>query len=131
MSSTDSSARVRIDKWLWAARFFKTRSLAAEALDRGRIRLNGSEVKPSKEVQAGDWLLVVNEGGEYEIQVVAVSETRGPARVAQQLYAESEASMAARQRETERRRLQPEPEAQRQGRPSKRDRRQIDRLRGA
>lgn len=131
MSSTDSSARVRIDKWLWAARFFKTRSLAAEALDRGRIRLNGSEVKPSKEVQAGDWLLVVNEGGEYEIQVVAVSETRGPARVAQQLYAESEASMAARQRETERRRLQPEPEAQRQGRPSKRDRRQIDRLRSA
>lgn len=129
MKTSPAPARVRIDKWLWAARFFKTRGLAAEALARGRIRLNGTEVKPAKEVQAGDWLLIVNEGGEYEVQVQAVSDVRGPARVAQGLYLESDASVAARQREAERRRLQPEPEAQRQGRPSKRDRREIDRLR--
>lgn len=129
MKTSPAPARVRIDKWLWAARFFKTRGLAAEALARGRIRLNGTEVKPAKEVQAGDWLLIVNEGGEYEVQVQAVSDVRGPARVAQGLYLESDASVAARQRAAERRRLQPEPEAQRQGRPSKRDRREIDRLR--
>ena len=124
------TARVRIDKWLWAARFYKTRSLAAQACERAQIKLNGVVVKPARDVQAGDWLVVENPGGVYEIQVVAVSEVRGPAAVAQALYAETEASIAERARVAERRRLQPEPEAQRQGRPTKRERRDIDRFRG-
>lgn len=129
-SRTAPTARVRIDKWLWAARFFKTRSLAAEACDRAHVRLNGTPVKPARDVQAGDWLVIENPGGVYEIQIVAISDVRGPAKVAQALYAETPASLAQRQREAERRRLQPEPEAQRQGRPTKRERRDIDRFRG-
>lgn len=125
-----AESRVRIDKWLWAARFFKTRSLAAEACDRAQIKLNGAAAKPARDVQAGDWLVIENPGGVYEIQVVAVSEMRGPAAVAQALYVETEASAAARARLAERRRLQPEPEAQRQGRPTKRARRDMDRFRG-
>lgn len=122
--------RVRADKWLWAARFFKTRSLAAEACLHAHVRLNGAAVKPAREVQAGDWLVIETLGGSFEVQVVAVSEIRGPAKVAQTLYLETEASAASRAREAERRRLQPEPEAARHGRPTKRERREIDRFRG-
>lgn len=130
MSRSDANTRVRLDKWLWAARFFKTRSLAAEACDRAHVRLNGAPAKPAKDVRAGDWLVIENQGGVFELQVLAVSEVRGPAKIAQALYAETEASSAARAREAERRRLQPEPEAARQGRPTKRERREIDRFRG-
>lgn len=123
---TDPGQRVRIDKWLWAARFFKTRSLAAEACTRSHVKLNGVAAKPAREVRVDDWLLVSNAGGEYEIRIVKLSETRGPASVAQTLYEETDASRAERARLAEVRRLQPEPEAARHGRPSKRDRRELD-----
>jgi len=120
---------VRIDKWLWAARFFKTRALASKACDLGRIRSNGVEVKPAREVRVGDMLRVRNEGGEFEIEVLALSEVRGPAAAAQALYRETEASKEARAREAaERKALQqmmPMPEH----RPTKRDRRHIIRFR--
>ena len=120
----------RIDKWLWAARFFKTRALASKACDLGRIRINHLEVKPAREVRAGDLLWVKNEGGEFEVQVLALSEVRGPASVAQKLYSETEASKERRAREAEARKameaMMPTPER----RPSKRDRRLIHRFRG-
>ena len=87
---------VRMDKWLWAARFFKTRSLAARACDLGRIEANGQPAKPAREVRLGDQLVVRNEGGEFQIEVLQLSEMRGPAAVAQTLYGEREASKAAR-----------------------------------
>jgi len=87
---------VRIDKWLWAARFFKTRALASKACDLGRIHSNGHEAKPAREVRLGDQLVVRNEGGEFQIEVLLLSEMRGPAAVAQTLYRENEASIAAR-----------------------------------
>nr|WP_245591389.1 RNA-binding S4 domain-containing protein [Derxia gummosa] len=122
--------RVRLDKWLWAARFFKTRSLATEACQAGRIKLNGAVVKPAHDVRAGDWLLVRSPGGEFEIQVQGVSDVRGPAPVAQALYAETDASRKSREREAEQRRLAPEPSFELHGRPTKRDRREMERWRG-
>ena len=120
----------RIDKWLWAARFFKTRALASKACDLGRVRINHVEVKPAREVRAGDSLWVKNEGGEFEVEVLALSEVRGPAAVAQGLYRETDASKERRAREAEARKamqaMMPVPE----GRPSKRDRRLIHRFRG-
>jgi ribosome-associated heat shock protein Hsp15 len=120
---------VRIDKWLWAARFFKTRALASKACDLGHIRSNGVEVKPAREVRVGDMLCVRNEGCEFELEVLALSEIRGPAAAAQALYRETEASKEARGREAaERKALQqmmPMPEH----RPTKRDRRRIIRFR--
>jgi len=80
---------VRIDKWLWAARFFKTRSLASKACDLGRIHSNGIQAKPAREVRAGDMLTVRNEGGEFQVEVLTLSEMRGPAAVAQTLYRET------------------------------------------
>ncbi len=121
---------VRLDKWLWAARFYKTRSLATQAVERQRVRLNGHATKPAKELHMGDWLLVITPSGEYEVQVLALSEIRGPASLAQTLYAETDASRQARLRATELRRWQPEPEAQRHGRPTKRERRELTRVRG-
>ncbi len=85
---------VRMDKWLWAARFFRTRALAARACALGRIEANGVKAKPAREVRPGDRLHVENEGGSFEIEVLAVSGMRGPAAVAQTLYRESEASRA-------------------------------------
>jgi len=121
---------MRIDKWLWAARFFKTRSLASHACELGRIESNGQPAKPAREVRVGDLLQVKNASGDFQIQVLALSEMRGPAAVAQTLYRESEASRALRLKLAEERRAMPHFEAMREGRPSKRDRRKIARLRG-
>ncbi len=122
--------RVRIDKWLWAARFFKTRSLAAHACELGRIESNGVKVKPAREVHVGDRLGVKNESGEYEVEVLLLSDVRGPAAVAQTLYLETESSKAARQKAAEERKAMPYFAPIGEARPSKRDRRQMERLRG-
>jgi ribosome-associated heat shock protein Hsp15 len=122
--------RVRIDKWLWAARFFKTRALASKACELGRVDSNGQPVKPSREVRAGDLLRVKNESGEFQVEVLGLSEMRGPAAVARTLYREMEASRELRLKLAEERRLMPRVETVREGKPSKRDRREIDRLRG-
>ncbi len=121
---------VRIDKWLWAARFFKTRSLAARACELGRVESNGQAAKPAREVRAGDLLRVKNESGTFEVEVLQVSEMRGPAPVAQTLYRETEASRALRLKLAEERKASPHFEALREGKPSKRDRRQLGRIRG-
>jgi ribosome-associated heat shock protein Hsp15 len=123
-------AGVRIDKWLWVARFFKTRSLAARACELGRIEAYDQLAKPSREVRAGDLLKVKNDGGEFLVEVLLLSETRGPAVIAQTLYRETEASRELRLKLAEERRAMPHPEASREGKPSKRDRRKLDRLRG-
>ena len=120
---------VRMDKWLWAARFFKTRTLARRACDIGRIECNGQRAKAARDVRAGDLLLVKNEGGDFEVEVLALSEMRGPAAVAQTLYRETGASRELRLKLAQERKAAPHFEALREGRPSKRDRRKIDRLR--
>ena len=123
-------ANIRIDKWLWAARFFKTRSLAARACELGRVRSHDQPVKPAREVRVGDFLQIKTEGGDFEIEVLLLSEVRGPARVAQTLYRETESSRELRFKMIEERRagmhFSPAP----QGRPSKRDRRRIIQFRG-
>jgi len=123
-------AGVRIDKWLWAARFFKSRSLAARACELGRIEFSGQPAKASREVRAGDLLRVKNDSGEFELEVLLLSEIRGPATVAQTLYRETEKSRELRLKLAEERKAMPHFEAPREGKPSKRDRRQIARLRG-
>jgi ribosome-associated heat shock protein Hsp15 len=123
-------SRVRIDKWLWAARFFKTRSLASHACELGRIQTNGQPAKPAREVHAGDLLLVKNDSGDFLVEVLALSDMRGPAPVAQALYRETEASRESRLKLAEERRMMPHFESSREGRPSKRERRVIDRFRG-
>ncbi len=119
-----------MDKWLWAARFFKTRSMAARACDLGRIDSNGQAAKPSREVRVGDLLRVKNDSAEFQVEVLLLSEIRGPAAVAQTLYRETEASRELRLKLAEERKAMPQFEASREGKPSKRDRRQIARLRG-
>lgn len=121
---------MRIDKWLWAARFFKTRSLASKACELGRIELGGQLVKPSRELRTGDMLLVKNGSGDFHIEVLGLSEMRGPAPVAQTLYHETEASREMRAKVAEERKAMPHFESEREGKPSKRDRRVIGRLRG-
>jgi ribosome-associated heat shock protein Hsp15 len=121
---------VRMDKWLWAARFFKTRALAARACELGRIRSNGQPAKASREVRIGDLLHVKNDSGDFQVDVLILSETRGPAAVAQTLYRETEASRELRLKLAEERKGMPHFEALREGKPSKRDRRKIDRVRG-
>jgi ribosome-associated heat shock protein Hsp15 len=121
---------VRMDKWLWAARFFKTRSLAARACELGRIQSNGHTAKASREVRAGDLVQVKNDSGEFEVEVLIVSEMRGPAPVAQTLYRETQASLQARLKREEERKAMPYLEALTEGRLSKRDRRILNRLRG-
>ena len=116
---------VRIDKWLWAARFFKTRALASRACDLVRVRSNGVEAKPAREVRVKDMLHVKNEGGEFEIEVLQLSEMRGPAAVAQTLYRETEASKAARAVVAEERKTMQQYAPVPERRPSKRDRRRI------
>ena len=121
---------VRIDKWLWAARFFKTRSIASRACDLGRITSNGQPAKPAREVHVGNLLQIRNDGGDFQVEVLLLSEMRGPAAVAQTLYRETEESRVLRQKLAEERKMQPHFEIDREGKPSKRDRREIDRLRG-
>ena len=125
----DSIDRVRLDKWLWVARFFKTRSLAAEAVDRGRVDVNGQAAKPARELRPGDTLVLRSDGGIKRCLVVrALSLQRGPASIAQALYEESAHSLAERERIALARRLAPEPaQSIDQGRPTKRDRRDLDR----
>jgi len=122
--------RVRMDKWLWAARFFKTRALAARACELGRIECNGQPAKASREARIGDMLQVRNDAGEFQVEVLLLSDMRGPAAVAQTLYRETEASRGLRLKLAEERKAMPHFEALREGRPSKRDRRELDRFRG-
>jgi ribosome-associated heat shock protein Hsp15 len=118
-----------MDKWLWAARFFKTRSLATRACELGRVESNGQGAKAAREVRVGDLLNVKNESGDFQVEILLLSEMRGPAAVALTLYRETEASRALRLKLAEERKAMPHFEASREGKPSKRDRRQIDRLR--
>jgi ribosome-associated heat shock protein Hsp15 len=121
---------VRIDKWLWAARFFKTRSLAARACDLGRVESNGNQAKPARELRVGDQLQIKNDGGDFHVEVLALSEIRGPAAIAQTLYRETEASRELRVKLAEERKAMMQSGDLREGKPSKRDRREIGRLRG-
>jgi ribosome-associated heat shock protein Hsp15 len=121
---------VRMDKWLWAARFFKTRALAARACELGRIQCNGQPAKPAREVRIGDMLRVTNAGGDFLIEVLLLSEVRGPASVAQTLYRETEASREMRAKVAAERKAMMQFEQLPAGKPSKRDRREIIRFRG-
>ncbi|MGD0268145.1 MAG: RNA-binding S4 domain-containing protein [Candidatus Sulfotelmatobacter sp.] len=121
---------VRIDKWLWAARFFKTRALAAKACDLGRIQSNGQPAKPAREVRIGNMLRVTNDGGDFDVEVLLLSDVRGPASVARTLYRETEASRELRQKVAAERKAMREFEELPMGRPSKRDRRHIIQFRG-
>jgi ribosome-associated heat shock protein Hsp15 len=121
---------VRMDKWLWAARFFKTRSMATRACELSRIQANGQPVKSSREVRVGEMLRVSNDGGEFEVEVLALSEVRGPAAVAQTLYRETDASKELRLKVAAERKAMRDFERLPAGRPSKRDRRRIIQFRG-
>ena len=121
---------VRMDKWLWAARFFKTRALASRACELGRIQSNGQPAKAAREVRVSDVLQIRNDGGDFQVEVLLLSDMRGPATVAQTLYRETEASRELRRKLAEERKTSPNFEALREGRPSKRDRRDLDRFRG-
>ena len=121
-----SLTSIRIDKWLWAARFFKTRSLAQLAVVLGRIQVDGQKVKPAREVKPGDLLRIERGEERLEVEVIGISSTRGPAPVAQQLYAETEASKTKREQMAENRKLAFEPaKSIEKGRPTKRDARRI------
>ncbi|MGV3494571.1 MAG: RNA-binding S4 domain-containing protein [Ramlibacter sp.] len=123
--------RLRIDKWLWAARFFKTRSLATDEIDKGRVAVNGQEAKPAREVKVGDTVAIRREGLTRTVVVRSLSGVRGPAPVAQQLYEETPESIAERAKAAEQRRYAREPAlAIEHGRPTKRGRRELDAARG-
>jgi ribosome-associated heat shock protein Hsp15 len=121
---------VRIDKWLWAARFFKTRTLAAKACELGRIRWNKQPAKAAREIKVGDMLNITSPGGDFEVEVLALSEVRGPAAVAQTLYRETEASKELRLKAAAEHKAMRQFEQLPPGRPSKRDRRHIIQFRG-
>ena len=123
-------ASVRMDKWLWAARFFKTRSLAARACELGRIESNRQTAKAAREVRIGDMLRVTNNGGDFEIEVLLLSDIRGPASVAQTLYRETDTSRDLRQKVAAERKAMRQFEELPASRPSKRDRRRIIQFRG-
>jgi ribosome-associated heat shock protein Hsp15 len=123
-------ADIRMDKWLWAARFYKTRSLAARACELGRVTSNEQPAKSARPVRVGDLLQVKNDGGEFTVEVLLLSEVRGPAAAAQTLYRETEASRALRLKLAEERKAMPRWELASAGKPSKRNRRELDRLRG-
>jgi ribosome-associated heat shock protein Hsp15 len=117
---------MRLDKWLWAARFYKTRALAVDEIELGRVRVNDQPVKPSREVKVGERLSIRHGPVHREVEVRGLSMQRGPAPVAQLLYAETQESLLAREAAAERRRLAPEPAASlTQGRPTKQDRRRL------
>ncbi len=118
---------MRIDKWLWAARFYKTRSLASEEIGKGRIEVNGQEAKPSRDVKVGDTVVMRRDGLARTVVVKGLSEVRGPAPVAQQLYEETPESLKARAQALEQRRLAREPALSiEHGRPTKRGRRDLE-----
>jgi ribosome-associated heat shock protein Hsp15 len=117
---------VRLDKWLWAARFFKTRSLAQDAVERGRVRIDGEPVKPARTVKINDKMLIDNGSDRWEIIVAAISGARGGAPVARTLYFETDESIAKRENDKVARRLYPEPSLEIKGRPTKRDRRAME-----
>jgi len=119
-----------MDKWLWAARFFKTRALAARACELGRIQSNQQPAEAAREVRIGDMLRVANEGGDFQVEVLLLSDVRGPASVAQTLYRETEASQELRRKVAAERRAMKQFEELPAGKPSKRDRREIIRFRG-
>jgi ribosome-associated heat shock protein Hsp15 len=121
---------MRIDKWLWAARFFKTRSLAARACELRRIQSNGQPVKAAREVKPGDMVLVRNDSGDFHVEVLQLSETRGPAAVAQTLYSETKESRELRLKVAAERKMIRHLEPMTAGKPSKQDRRKLARLRG-
>jgi ribosome-associated heat shock protein Hsp15 len=121
---------VRIDKWLWAARFFKTRSLAGKACELGRIQSNGQPAKAARDVKVGDMLRITSEGGDFTVEVLQLSEVRGPATVAQMLYRETEESKEARLKAAAERKAAMQFEPMPTSRPSKRDRRRIIQFRG-
>ena len=119
--------KLRVDKWLWAARFYKTRSLATEEIAKGRVEVNGAEVKPARELKAGDTVTLTQGPVTRTVVVKGLSSMRGPAPVAQQLYAETAESLAKRLQAAEQRRLSPEPaHSIEHGRPTKRGRRELD-----
>lgn len=119
---------IRIDKWLWAARFFKTRSLATDAVGGGKVKLNGAPTKPARDIKVGDRLDIFNGDTRWQVVILGLSEKRGPASEARQLYEETPDSIAARETEQMRRKFTNEPAAEIHGRPTKRDRRQLGRL---
>ncbi len=123
-------ADVRMDKWLWAARFFKTRSLAARACELGRIQSHNQPAKAARDVRIGDMLRITNDGGDFEVEVLLLSDIRGPASVAQTLYRETEASSELRQKVAAERKAMRQFEELPAARPSKRDRRRIIQFRG-
>ncbi len=127
---TDDSSRVRLDKWLWAARFYKTRSLAAQAVEGGKVRLNGARVKPGKDVKPGDEITVRSGELQWIVEVHVLALRRGPAPEAAMLYAEGEDSRQKREHMIAMRRAGPHPAHDTHGRPSKRDRRMIRRFTG-
>lgn len=130
MIDDPDDTKVRLDKWLWAARFFKTRSLAAEAISGGHVHINGARAKPSRTLRPGDELRIRKGEQEFAVQVKGLSERRGPAKAAALLYEETEASRRAREAQAEARRLTQAPGAAPAQRPDKRDRRQIRRFTG-
>src|SRR6266700_4032736 len=121
---------VRMDKRLWAARFFKTRALASRSCELGRIQSNGQPAKPAREVRIGDMLRVTNDGGDFQVEVLLLSEVRGPASVAQTLYRETETSRELRLKVAQERKAAKQFEELPAGKPSKRDRRKIIQFRG-
>ena len=121
---------VRMDKWLWAARFFKTRALASRACVLGRIQSNGQAAKSARDVRIGDMLRVTNDGGEFEIEVLLLSDVRGPASIAQTLYRETESSRELRLKVAAERKAMKQFEQLPAGKPSRRDRRRIIQFRG-
>jgi ribosome-associated heat shock protein Hsp15 len=125
------SESVRIDKWLWAARFFKTRSLASDAVDSGKVRIDGEKVKPARNLKLGEELIIDNGSARWEVVVRGLSDVRSAATIARQLYLETPASIALRATTAEQHRLFREPGADIKGRPTKRDRRQLGRVSGA
>ena len=118
-----------MDKWLWAARFYKTRALAVRACEIGRVAVGEQNAKPARPVRTGDLIAIKNDAGDFVVQVLLLSEVRGPAAVAQTLFRETEESIAARLKAATERKLMLHPEGEREGRPTKRDRREIQRLR--
>ena len=121
---------LRIDKWLWAARFFKTRSLASQACELGRVEVNGQRAKASRDVRLGDRLQVKTEGGNYTLEVLQLKEARGSAAVAQTMFRESDESRAARARAVEEHKQMQQAGMLPEGRPTRQDRRALDRARG-